>query len=526
MALYHLSVKTVSRSTGRSAVGAAAYRSGTRLTNERDGQTHDYTRRRGVVSSFIVVSAGAGAWAADRSALWNAAEAAESRKNSTVAREYELGLPAELSAEQREALARRFARHLVEQFGVVADVAIHAPGREGDQRNHHAHILTTTRSATEAGLGAKTRALDDRATGPALVGGLRAAWAEQCNAALEQARVTARVDHRSHARQDAERGRDPRDRIIAPGLHLGPIATSIERRTARQRERERGRPPTIAERLEDARIRVSRRGQAADERWQAHVTIGMARAAVREAESDLRGLVKAQEAARQAAAAEAARQAQEAARRAAEAREAARRQRTTRRPVEARVRPTETPEQAKFRRWRTMSVDELRTEIERLRPVNVSDRPGMAELTRKRRAAEDRAKAVQTALEKQERQLERLEETAATWHSQHPILSFLHRADIWRSAEYVTWQRQAGTLVERIGAEKTAYEAATAARDDALRAEETLAAQHRAEREAEVKAVEPDLKALRNLLDEKRERQEELQRDRSRGLERDDELEI
>ena len=93
MAIYHLAVKSVSRSTGRSAVAAAAYRSGDCLENERDGLMHDYTRRGGVEDTFIVTPEGA-EWAQDRSALWNAAEAAEKRKDAKVAREYELALPA------------------------------------------------------------------------------------------------------------------------------------------------------------------------------------------------------------------------------------------------------------------------------------------------------------------------------------------------------------------------------------------------------------------------------------------------
>ncbi|BAJ83287.1 MobA/MobL family protein (plasmid) [Acidiphilium multivorum AIU301] len=221
VASYHLSAKAVSRSTGRSAVGAAAYRSGERLTNERDGVTHDYTRKRGVLSSFIVAPAGAEAWASDRSGLWNRAEAAEARKDAKVAREYELALPAELSALEREALARQFAQVVVERFGVVADVALHAPHREGDQRNWHAHILTTTRAANENGLGAKTRVLDSPKTSAAEIEALREIWAEQINAALERAHVGERVDHRSFARRGLEQ---------APTVHLGPAATALERR--------------------------------------------------------------------------------------------------------------------------------------------------------------------------------------------------------------------------------------------------------------------------------------------------------
>jgi len=146
VAIYHLSVKAISRSAGRSVVAAAAYRAGQELTDERQGLTHDYTRKQGVEDAFIVAPDGAD-WAQDRNALWNAAEAAEKRKDAKTGREYELALPAELGAGERKELARDFARELVARYGVVADVAIHEPGREGDNRNHHAHILTTTRTA-------------------------------------------------------------------------------------------------------------------------------------------------------------------------------------------------------------------------------------------------------------------------------------------------------------------------------------------------------------------------------------------
>ena len=219
MAIYHLSIKTVSRSSGRSAVAAAAYRSGTRLADERTGEVADYRRKRGVERSEIVTPATAPAWARDREALWNAAERAERRKNSVTAREYEVALPAELSPRQRQEAAREFACWLAERFGVAADIAIHAPGEEGDQRNHHAHILTTTRALGMAGLGAKTRALDDRRSGA--VEEVRATWAETINRALERARMAERVDHRSHARRGIEE---------APTVHLGPAASAMERR--------------------------------------------------------------------------------------------------------------------------------------------------------------------------------------------------------------------------------------------------------------------------------------------------------
>lgn len=225
MASYHLSVKSVSRATGRSAPAAAAYRTATRIENERDGLIHDYTRRGGVEDAFLVVPEGV-VWAEDRAALWNAVEAAERRKDAKVAREYELGLPHELDAAQRRDLAREFGQAVVDRFGVAADVAIHAAHLEGDQRNWHAHVLTTTRVVLAEGLGAKTRELDVMGTAGPAVEVLRELWAVQVNRALERARVVDRVDHRSLERQGQGH--------LVPTQHLGPAASAMERRAARE----------------------------------------------------------------------------------------------------------------------------------------------------------------------------------------------------------------------------------------------------------------------------------------------------
>lgn len=228
MAICHFDVKAVSRASGRSAVAAAAYRSGQCLTNERDGVTHDYEKRSGVVTSFVIAPSGA-EWATDRSALWNAAEAAEKRKDAKVAREYVVAIPHELDVAAREELVRNFAASIVERYGVAADVAIHAPGREGDSRNHHAHILTTTRTVEEQGLGPKTRQLDVKDSSALEVKALRELWAEKCNQSLERNHQQERVDHRSYVEQGLER---------VPGVHLGHVATAIERREERKAQEE------------------------------------------------------------------------------------------------------------------------------------------------------------------------------------------------------------------------------------------------------------------------------------------------
>ncbi|GAD57494.1 MobQ family relaxase [Limimaricola cinnabarinus] len=239
MASYHLSVKTIKRSAGRSATAAAAYRAGERIDCQREGRVHDYTAKQGVEDSFIVAPEGAPAWTQDRAALWNAAEAHETRKNSVTAREWELALPSELGADERAEITRAFAEQLVGRYGVAVDVAIHAPHREGDQRNHHAHLLTSTRRLEAEGFTDKTRVLDAAKTGGVEIEEMRGVWAELQNRALERAGEAERVDHRSldAQRESAlERGdlasAEELDR--APEVKLGPAANAMERRAMRE----------------------------------------------------------------------------------------------------------------------------------------------------------------------------------------------------------------------------------------------------------------------------------------------------
>ena len=231
MAIYHASTKPIARSAGRSAVAAAAYRAGTELVDARTGLVHDYTRKGGVERTEILTPDGLGC---ERNALWNAAELAEKRKDARTAREWIVALPSELDAEQRAALARDFAQALVTWYGVVADLAIHAPDREGDHRNHHAHILTTTRQVSRGPDGAlmlgdkalielSDRALRERGLRCAAdeVQAVRELWERTANAALERAGVEARIDARSLQAQGMDR---------EATQHLGPVASEMERR--------------------------------------------------------------------------------------------------------------------------------------------------------------------------------------------------------------------------------------------------------------------------------------------------------
>jgi len=220
IAIFHLSVKVVSRSTGRSATAAAAYRCGIAITDSRTGLLFDYRRKKGVVHTELVLPANAPFWAADRERLWNEAERAEHRRNSTVAREFVIALPEELPADKRCALAVEFANELVKRHGCAADVAIHSPGRHGDQRNYHAHILLSTRRLMADGFSEKTRELDDQKSGEVLR--WRERYASIQNNYLKANGGVKLVDHRSH-----------RDRGITdvPGKHFGHSAMAYERRT-------------------------------------------------------------------------------------------------------------------------------------------------------------------------------------------------------------------------------------------------------------------------------------------------------
>lgn len=204
-------VKSVSRGKGQSAVAAAAYRAGADLRCDRTGVTHRYGRRRGVVEADILVPVGNPT--PSREALWNASEAAERRKNSRVAREWLFSLPVELSPERRRAAVRRVAAHLVARHGVAVDYAIHAPVGGSDPRNHHAHLLLTTRRMEGGQLTDKTRELDDKATGAELVKDWRRITAEILNAEIaKEAAATVQVEHRSFADRGIER---------VPGRHRG-----------------------------------------------------------------------------------------------------------------------------------------------------------------------------------------------------------------------------------------------------------------------------------------------------------------
>ena len=222
MAIYSLRVQTLARSEGRSVVAAAAYRSGTSLADNRLVQDFDFSRKHnGVAHAAILAPDNTPAELLDREALWNAAEKADTRRDSVPAREILVALPHELTDQQRRELVEDFARESLVRRGMIVDVAIHHPGQEGDDRNHHAHVLVTTREVGPDGFGKKNPDWNAKA----FVVDVRREWAEVANRYLERhAPHAARISEKSLAEQGVER---------APTEHKGPDVTAMERRGER-----------------------------------------------------------------------------------------------------------------------------------------------------------------------------------------------------------------------------------------------------------------------------------------------------
>jgi Ti-type conjugative transfer relaxase TraA len=214
MAIYHLSAKVISRAAGRSAVAAAAYRSASRLPDERLGRDHDFSNKAGVVYSEILLPDGAPEQFADRSTLWNAVEAAEVRKDAQLAREVEFAIPREMNSAQGIELANDFAQREFVDRGMIADLNLHWDiGKDGEPKPH-AHVMLTMREVNADGFGAKVR--DWNAT--ALLQHWREAWAAHVNERCAELGIDARIDHRSYEEQGLG---------IEPQNKLGPAASRM-----------------------------------------------------------------------------------------------------------------------------------------------------------------------------------------------------------------------------------------------------------------------------------------------------------
>ena len=237
MAIFHLSVKVISRASGRSAVAAAAYRGAERLHDERLDRDHDFTNKDGVVHSEVMLPECAPEEFADREKLWNTVEAAEKRKDAQLAREVEFAIPRELSQEQGIELAREFAETEFVEKGMLADLNVHWDIGADGQPKPHAHVMLTMREVGKDGFGAKVREWNKSE----LVEQWRERWAEHVNQRLAELDIDARIDHRSLEAQGIDL--EPQDKIGPAASRMGGRGLEAERidehRAVAQRNGER-----------------------------------------------------------------------------------------------------------------------------------------------------------------------------------------------------------------------------------------------------------------------------------------------
>jgi Ti-type conjugative transfer relaxase TraA len=219
MAIYHFSAKVISRAGGSSAVAAAAYRCAGRLYDERLGRTHDFSNKRDVVHSEVLLPEGAKEEWQDREKLWNAVEAAELRKDAQLSREVEFAIPREMTQEQGIALARDFVRDQFVDRGMIADLNVHWDRGEDGFAKPHAHVMLTMREVRtdengDNSFGAKVR--DWNRT--ELLSHWREAWADHVNQRLAELDIDASVDHRSYEAQGI--GLEPQHKIGAAAQRM------------------------------------------------------------------------------------------------------------------------------------------------------------------------------------------------------------------------------------------------------------------------------------------------------------------
>jgi Ti-type conjugative transfer relaxase TraA len=214
MAIYHLHVKVIGRKSGSSAVASAAYRSGSRLRDERLDRSHDFSAKRGVVHSEVLLPENVPAVWKDRERLWNDVEAFEVRKDAQLAREVEFAIPRELTQAQGIELARDFARAEFVGLGMIADLNVHWDVGEDGMPKPHAHVMLTMRAVDENGFGPKVR--DWNRT--EMVERWRERWAELANERLAELDIDARIDHRSLEAQGI--ALEPQNQIGAPAHRI------------------------------------------------------------------------------------------------------------------------------------------------------------------------------------------------------------------------------------------------------------------------------------------------------------------
>lgn len=466
MAIYHLSAKIISRKAGRSSTAVAAYRAGEEIVDERTGEVHDYRRKGGVEHTEIVLPSSSD-WEPTRAELWNAAELKNKRQDAQVAREFVVALPDELAPVERQRLAVDFAREIADRYSVAADVAIHAPSRHGDDRNHHAHILTTTNRVEDHTLGNKARELDLVAHN---MGGklgqaneidrLRERWAELTNTALERAGVAERVDHRTLKAQGIDR---------EPTRHLGPAASEYEQRTGESSRIRMDFDQAVAERLASAKAagELERQGHQLDR-------------SIFDLSGDLKTAL-------------------------------AERDRQQRAEQDKRDQ-----EERQRRATERMSAAELAAEIVRLRPLPVGD-------VAKRQpeviaAAQAHQALLQQHADAQARQAQARQDAQA-WRAEHPIRAKGHDTGAWKS-DYLAEREQAEASAKAQARMLALQHDGTSRKSSAAEAEAVARVkQEQAPARARVAELERALAERRDR--EERERAEKLRQEEQQRAERD-----
>ena len=223
MALYHFSAKVIGRASGSSSVAAAAYRSASRLHDERLDRHHDFSNKAGVVHSEIMLPDGAPQELGGRAALWNAVEAGEVRKDAQLAREIEFAIPRELDQAQGIRLAREFVRSEFVDRGMIADLHVHWDIGADGLAKPHAHVMLTMREVDADGFGAKVR--DWNRT--QLLEYWREAWGTHINQRLAELDIDARVDHRSLDAQGIDL--EPQHKIGSAASRMAAQGLALER---------------------------------------------------------------------------------------------------------------------------------------------------------------------------------------------------------------------------------------------------------------------------------------------------------
>lgn len=197
MAIFHLDFKIVKRSEGMTSVAKAAYHARTRITDDRIGETYDFSHRTDLHGHIILAPVSAPSHIVESSsALWNEVERVERQNNGQTARYFDVAIPVELNNDDKKKLVAEYCQKNFVDKGMIADIVFH----DLDGKNPHAHVMLTLKTITAAGFGKKDRSWNDKK----MVVQWRESWATISNSYLEAAGSEERIDHRSLSTQCAD----------------------------------------------------------------------------------------------------------------------------------------------------------------------------------------------------------------------------------------------------------------------------------------------------------------------------------